>query len=236
MRPGQAILVSPGVYQLQALAARVTALLEDGQVVLVDAGARGSMGLISAGLRALGYTPDRVRLVVVSHYHPDHIGNLASLVRATSAPVAAHRLEAPVVAGEVPLPAPHRYRVVAGLTRPLLPVFHEGPTGVNHLLDDGDSLPGAPDVQVIHTPGHTPGSICLHLASRRLIIVGDALQHRFGRLLPPASSVTQDPAQAMESLKKLLALDFDTICFSHSSAMKTGGRQALLRLLQTTPP
>ena len=71
------------------------------------------------------------------------------------------------------------------------------------------------DIRTVHVPGHTPGSICLYLASEGVLIVGDALQYRFRRLSPPAAAVTQDSKQANESLKKLLKLDFDTIVFSH---------------------
>ena len=50
--------------------------------------------------------------------------------------------------------------------------------------------------------------------------------------MPPASSVTQDPDQAVESLQKLMSLDFDTICFSHFPPLKKGARDALQRLIQ----
>ena len=85
---------------------------------------------------------------------------------------------------------------------------------------------------MVHTPGHTKGSICLEVTSRKVLIVGDALQHKGGRLSLPASAVTLDPEQAVESLKKLLHLDFDVICFSHFPALRRHARESLRELVE----
>jgi glyoxylase-like metal-dependent hydrolase (beta-lactamase superfamily II) len=100
------------------------------------------------------------------------------------------------------------------------------------MLEDGDSLPGAQDITVVHTPGHTAGSICLYVASKKLVIVGDALQYRLRKLGPPASAVTQDPSLALESIAKLMRLDIETICFSHFPPLRRNARDALRRLVE----
>ena len=88
-------------------------------------------------------------------------------------------------------------------------------------------------MRVVHLPGHTEGSIALHLPYKGTIIVGDALQYKFARRLgPPAPGVTQRPEQAMRSVEKLLDMDFDTICFSHFPSMRNEPREALRRLIQ----
>lgn len=230
----RSVAVVPGVYQLRVIGARVTALFGDRRVVLVDAGPRASLGLIAAGLWALGSSLDQVRLVVLTHHHPDHSGGLAKLVEATSAQVAIHRREAGIVNGNEPLRAPLRNPVLAAIGQPFLPLLYGHPVTVHYALDDGDTLPMAQEVQVVHTPGHTPGSICLYVVSKKVLIVGDALQYRFGRLSLPASTVTQDPQQARESLKKLLPLDFDVICFSHFPPLRRDARGALQRLVENT--
>ena len=226
------VRIAPGVYQLRAIGAKVTALFGEDGVVLVDSGGRGSVGLISAGLRALGSSLEMVRLIVLTHYHPDHAGNLSKLVDATSAKVAVHRQEAAIINGDEPAPNPYRHSLVAGLTKPFINKLYGGPVAVDYPLEDGDSLPDLGHVQAIHTPGHTSGSLCLYVAPHKTLIVGDALRHRFGRLAPPAASVTRDPVEAMKSLEKLLALDFDTICFGHYSPLRKDARAALQRLVQ----
>ena len=64
----------------------------------------------------------------------------------------------------------------------------------------------------------------------KTLIVGDALQYHFGRLLPPARMVTQDMRQAEESVRKLSGFDFDTICFGHFRPLRGQAREAVTRL------
>ena len=101
---------------------------------------------------------------------------------------------------------------------------------VAHRLRDGDTLPTMDGVKVVHTPGHTAGSICLYLESKRLLIAGDALEHRRGALGPPARHVTSDFEMAIRSIGKLAALDVATICFSHFRPLRERARESLRRL------
>ena len=234
MRLVRPVEVVPGVCQLHVIGARVTALFDDQGVVLVDAGPRASLGLIAAGLRALDSDLDQVRLVVLTHHHPDHSGGLAKLMEATSAQVAVHRYDAGIVNGNEPQSAQLRNPVLAAIGQPFLSLLYGYPVKVDYLLEDGDTLPLAQEVRVIHIPGHTPGSICLHAVSKKVLIVGDALQYRFGRLGEAAPLVTQDPQQARESLKRLVDLDFDVICFSHFPPLREDARATLRRLVQRT--
>ena len=233
MKLGNPIKVVDGVYQVRAIGVRVTVLVNGGKAVLVDSGLRGSMGLIAGGLRALDLSLEQVLLIVVTHYHPDHAGELKNLVEATSAKIAVHHLEAGIISGEESPPHPIRNGILAGLTRPLLTPLYGQPVKVDYKLEDGETLAIEEDVRVVHTPGHTAGSICLYLANKGLLIIGDALQHKRGsRLSPPATAVSQNTDQAIISLEKLLDLDFDTICFGHFPPLRQNAREALRRMLE----
>ena len=233
MRFGQPIPITDGVFQIRAIGARVTVLAEDGDALLVDAGFRGSAGVITQGLEALGLSPDRIGRIVVTHAHPDHSGGLAELVAGRDIGVAVHRLEADIVAGAVPAPSPLQNGLLAMAARPVLARLTGGVVPVDDRLDDGDVVPFGTEVRVVHLPGHTPGSIALHLPAKRAVIIGDALQYKLGwRLGPPAQRVTQRPRQAMRSVEKLLDLDFGVICFSHFPPMRDDPREALRRLIQ----
>ena len=225
--------INDGVFQIRAIGARVTVLVEDGDALLVDAGFRGSLGMIVRGLEALGISADQVRRVVVTHAHPDHSGGLGELVAGREIAVAVHRLEAHIIEGAVSTPSPLQNALLATAARPMLTRLMGGPVPVDDQLEDGDTIPFGTEVRVVHLPGHTPGSIALHLPERRVIIIGDSLQYKLGwRLSPPAPGVTQRPREAMQSLEKLLDLDFDTICFSHFPPMRNEPHKALRALLQ----
>ena len=232
MRSARPTRITDTVYQLRAIGAKVTVVASDEGVLLVDAGARGSIGRIAAGFEELEIDLDLVHTVVVTHYHPDHSGGLDRVVEATSAKVAAHALDAGIIAGEEPRPSPYRNRLLGGIASPVVTRMYGDHVGVDYRLEHEDRLAGFEQVRVVHTPGHTAGSICLHLPDQRVVIVGDALQYRFKRLGPPASSVTVDPEQAMESIERLLSLEFDTILFSHFPPLVEGAKDALRRLVQ----
>ena len=225
------IAIAPGVHQVHVLGARVTVLETADGVVLVDAGSRGSLPFIKLGLGALDIALEQVRLIALTHSHPDHAGGLAELVEATSAPVAVHQSEAGIVRGDDPPPSPLR-REALPQVQPVFSVFSGPPVDVRYPLEDGDCLPVAAGVRVIHTPGHTQGSICLYVEPAQALIVGDALQFRFGKLLGPSWLFTRDPELARASLAKLLDVDFRTLCFSHFPPIKEDARAMLAGYLQ----
>ncbi len=220
------ITIAPGVHQLRALGARVTVLKASDGAVLVDTGSRGSLHVIAAGLKALRVPPEKVRLIVLTHCHPDHAGGLAELVEFTSAPVAIHRAEAGIVRGDEPQPSFLRRQAMKN-AHPFFAMFSSRPVAVGYPLEDGDALPEIAGVRVIHTPGHTEGSICLYVEAAKVLIVGDALQFRFGKLLEPSWLFTRDPEMARTSLAKLLEVDFTTICFSHFPPIQENAREML---------
>lgn len=230
---GRPVRIADGVFQLRALGARVTVLAEGGDAILVDSGLPGSSRIVTRGLADCGIPRDRLRRVVVTHTHPDHSGGLAELVAGTGIAVAVHHAEADIVEGLAPAPSPLRSNVLAALTRPAMSRLNGAPVPVDQRLDDGDLIPFPTDVHVVHLPGHTPGSIGLHLPQKGVVIVGDALQYKLGwRLYPPAPGVTDCPDTAMRSLEKLLSLDFHTICFSHFPPLRTNAWESLRRLVE----
>jgi glyoxylase-like metal-dependent hydrolase (beta-lactamase superfamily II) len=199
--------VAPDVHAIQLLRVKVHAILEDGGISLIDTGYAGSLPRLTKALGDLGRTVADVRRVICTHGHPDHAGGARALaelgVEVLIHPVDAANMELGL--GDV-IRKPSRGRVFAAMTPPL-PTFTP--------LEDGDVLPVLGGLEVIHTPGHTPGSVCLYARQRGLLFVGDVLQRRFGRVSAASGLYSDDPTMARSSLQRLADLDVKTLIFSH---------------------
>ena len=98
---------------------------------------------------------------------------------------------------------------------------------VREAASAAEGLAALGGLRVVHTPGHTPGSICLYSPERRLVIVGDILQRLRGVVTYPNELFTDDMVLARRSIALLADLDIETILFSHYPALREGARDAL---------
>lgn len=147
-------------------------------LVLVDAGSRGRERQILGLLQDLGRGD--LRLIVITHAHLDHYGSAAAVRRATGAPIAAHGEDAGyMIKGETNLGSVRGWGKLVEMTMPLVERFIKPePTEPDILLDDGWRLDEfGLDAFVIHTPGHTPGSISL-IVDGRVAFAGDLVSAR----------------------------------------------------------
>lgn len=208
-------------------------LIADNGITLVDTGSKGRLRDVVGSLRSLGYSLADVERIIITHHHPDHTGNLAKLKELTGATVIAHMGDAPYIDGSMPQ---------LGLQRPVwlrryLASFNWSwiftPVKVDMPVSGGEELPLLGGVQIVHTPGHTPGSICLWFKYKKLLIVGDLLAHRFGLRLP-ALMFTVDIDQEIRSVQNIVELDFEIICFGHGSPILENARESVARFAART--
>lgn len=224
--------ITPRVYQLSGIwgtgiwSGNVFLLVGD-NLTLVDTGFKGRSAHILKEAGRLGYSPSDITNIIITHHHADHVGSLAALKKITRAKVVAHPADAPYIDGRLPQPGPARPRWLSKTLAPLHRLWTTTPVAVDILVNDGDELPLLGGIKVLHTPGHTPGSICLFLQQERLVIAGDVLAHTF-RLSLPSKAFTVDIAQEIRSIKRLASLDFDVICFGHGSPLVHNARPAII--------
>lgn len=147
-------------------------LVQDRRPILVDTGFPLAEGVILAALAQQGMSPHDLALIIITHGHVDHYGSAAALHTRTGAPVAIHALDADALRkGENA--ALHPTLFVAKLMIPFARMAKaQGIEPQVILEDDMDLGPYGVNAKVIHTPGHTPGSISLLLANGD-VIVGD---------------------------------------------------------------
>ena len=191
-------------------------LWRDGdEVTLVDTGPAGSEDLIAAALADIGLTRDAVVRIVLTHFHDDHAGSAAAVRAWAGAEVVAHVAEAPVVRGDVagPFPAellPVERDLLAQVTAGMPPA---PPCPVDREVADGDVLAFGRGAHVLHRPGHTDGSIALHLPGPRVLFTGDTVaEHGGAAILGPFNL---DRRRAAASFRRLVALDVDLALPGH---------------------
>ncbi|MGW6912329.1 MBL fold metallo-hydrolase [Kitasatospora sp. NPDC054939] len=199
---------------------------DDHGLALVDTGIAGSADAIEEAIRRTGADPADLRHIVLTHHHADHTGSAAELAaRRPQALVVAHRLEAPVVRGEQeaapPVLRPFEEEIWAGLP----PIPQAPPCRVGREVSDGDVLDFGGGAVVVHVPGHTDGSLALHLPGPGVLFTGDAIANVQGRTMLGVFNL--DSERAAESMHRLAALDAETAVFGHGDPIATGASAAL---------
>ena len=205
-----------------------------GQIALIDAGARIHSKRILDHLGVLGYGPHSVRRLIATHFHLDHIGGMTGIQAATNLPVESHEVEAPRLRqehkGDVPNPVQQWW--LKALLWPVITVLQPLPITDVVPLEDGEALPLLSGARVIHTPGHTPGSISIYFPEEGVLIAADAMQRKGDRLTTPSPFFSSDMEAAKESIRKLAGLDFEILCLSHFLPMRKGAQAAVRSLAE----
>ena len=156
-------------------------------------------------------------------------------MRETGAPLAAHRVEAPYLAGESgrKVPNPVKPRWLRPFMWPLLTWMTPSPVPVANRLNEGDVLPLLGGATVIHTPGHTPGSISLHFPNEGVLLVADALHTVPGASHPAVPLVLQRHGDGQGVGPPPFATGLrDHLAVSHFEPMRQGARAALRSLAE----
>jgi hydroxyacylglutathione hydrolase len=187
------IPVAPGI----ALDRFVYSYLIYGETItLLDTGIAGSEAKIFDSVRSNDRDPSDIALIILTHSHPDHIGAARAIRQATGCSIAAHHAERAWIE-DVELQ--NRERPVPGFA-----TLVGGPVPLDHELEDGDSIEPdetrAGEMQVIHTPGHSPGSISLFIHSEGALFSGDAVP------VTGDLSVCDDALASVHSVRRLRGL------------------------------
>jgi hydroxyacylglutathione hydrolase len=206
--------------------------------MLVDTGNPGKADRILERLAGHGVAPDDIRLILLTHGHTDHYGSAAELRKRTGAPVAIHALDADAVRQGVHQPDSLQptWRLIAPLVRISalrnLVVPERAPAFEPDIVFEEEWRLDEYDIagRVIHTPGHTPGSVSVLLDSGQAI-VGDMVISGFLQLLrwPRLPIIAWDLERNWESLRQLLDLSPHIVYTGHGGPFETEDLAGLIK-------
>lgn len=216
------IEVVPGLRMLRFAVGAAYVWRDGDELTLVDTGTADRAGRIAEVLDGDG---GGLRRIVLTHWHPDHTGSAAELAARYGAEVVAHRLEAPVIRGEQEGAPPVLEEFEKPIHAGLPPLPPAPPCRVDREVADGDVLDFGGGARVVAVPGHTDGSLALHLPGPGVLFTGDAVAG-VGRTT--LGVFNTDRARAVASLHRLAALDAATAVFGHGDPV-VGGAAAALR-------
>jgi hydroxyacylglutathione hydrolase len=205
-----------GVWQLDGFLGTVLNVYLVGDV-LVDAATRWDVPRVFRQLR-----DKPVRMLTLTHCHPDHQGTAALVCRRLGIPLACHEADVPFAEGKRPM-VPDNWQLRLGCR------WWAGPPHpVGRVLREGDQLG---NFRVVHAPGHTPGHIILFRDADRVAVAGDLLANMnflTGRpgLREPPWFFSVDPAENRRSVRLLASLRPRVTCFGHGPPLRD------LRLLE----
>jgi glyoxylase-like metal-dependent hydrolase (beta-lactamase superfamily II) len=228
-----------------------TVLWDSQDVVLVDAGLPGMTPLFREAMQQAHIPFEKLNRIIVTHHDLDHIGSLGELQQSLPHPIQilSHAGEAPYIQGEsaplkltpemlkkmeeqmMTLPAEQQQAMRAMAER-----MRNQKLNVDRTISDGEVLPFCGGIQVIHTPGHTPGHVCLYLPACKTLIAGDELLVDNGKLIPAPPFINADAPMAIVSLKKLSCFDIANVIAYHGGLFQDDPNHRIEEILSEANP
>jgi glyoxylase-like metal-dependent hydrolase (beta-lactamase superfamily II) len=193
--------ISSNITLLSASKGSYVYVVQDKEIVLIDTGLQFRGKAIINEIKSMGIELSDIKHILLTHHDIDHIGNVFMLQQLTGAQVWASQEDIPYIHGDIDRSGFKKYfkyifRVkVPGNIRPYTP---------------GVSING---IEVVPTPGHTPGHVCL--LYKDILFAGDLIENKNGKLRPYPHAWNWDNKIMAESLKSIANLPFKTVCPAH---------------------
>lgn len=221
--------ISTRLWRIQIGIVNVYLIKTNDGLVLVDAAWPNKADAIFEGVRQTGHDPEDIKHLMLTHGHIDHAGSSKEIIRRTGAKVYVHAADLSLTAkGEAgydgitvtPGIIPRlvfRLVIIPGGTK------YESFT-VDKTIGDGEILPFANDIKVIHTPGHCAGHVSFLMPQDGILIAGDICSNVMGLSY---ATINENRALARESILKVADFPFEQAVFGHGNPLKKRANQLL---------
>lgn len=189
-------------------------LWDEKDVVLCDTGMPSLLPQLQEQMKELGIPFEKITKIIVSHHDIDHIGNLRRIKDLLpQVKVYATAIEKPYIERTLP-PIKPLENTIRNAPKDQWKDF-DGPfdVPVDEIVKGGDVLPFCGGIEIIDTPGHSPGQISLLHQKSRTLITNDAVCFLQGKVVTPFNSPDLDNVYA--SIRKLAGMDYDQVLFYH---------------------
>jgi len=227
-----AVELAPGVWRVPLLRDFVNGFVlrdDDGRVTLLDMGLRGHGAKLLDALASIGSAPSDVTRLLLTHAHPDHVGGAAHVAERTGLGIGVHTDEADHVrTGTGPPQVP--VGVLGRLLHLVMPEAKAAPVAVAAELHDGELLPVAGGLRVVHMPGHSPGHAGFLHEPSGVLVTGDAIMNPVGLRWSP-KSVCSSYRMCRETAHRLAELDYGVAAFTHGPEVRDQPREKVRRFL-----
>lgn len=200
--------ISPRVHLLEETKGSYAYVIVGEEPVLVDTFFPGKSDRVVAGLARIGMRPTDLAHIVLTHSDVDHIGNAKRLKELSGATLWAPREELPYI---------YKQEKDHGIRRIIRAIMKVEQPVIDETYDAGKRIA---DLEIIPTPGHTKGHVSIRLGD--VLIAGDLVTTRQGKLKPSPSFLTWDRAELQRSLRAVGKQPFDWICPAHGEPVRRG--------------
>lgn len=225
------------IYLLEGVRGCNVYLLDSGnELTLIDSGLQGQGDKIETQFQESGFSLSQLRYIILTHAHRDHMGSANEVATPAVAKVLAHEGEIPYLEKRETLPLSSLLGMfLTWLEKKFLPKVP--PCLVDKGLNDGERLDILGGLQVILTPGHTPGNISLYHPERKILFCGDTLFNQnpaTGKkgLRLPIFLFTADKKDALESVNRLSTFPIQSIFFGHGDPILENGNERIQSLIE----